>query len=91
VQTTTPETSERLDPSCSSTVRRLLGALTSAIQTKQSSPKPYLQQRLPALAEAGRLDGGDVDDAPQLVHDQARQRVTLHMHIHNLQHTTYNC
>lgn len=40
--------------------------------------RPYLQQRLPALAKAGRLDRGDIDNAPQLVHDQACKSVTLH-------------
>ena len=33
-----------------------------------------LEHRLAAIAEAGRLDGGDVQRAAQLVHDQRRQR-----------------
>lgn len=37
----------------------------------------HLQQRLAALAEARRLDGGYIDHAPQLVDNQARQRIAL--------------
>jgi hypothetical protein len=38
-----------------------------------------LQQRLAALAEAGRLDRGDVEDAAQLVDDERRERLAGHV------------
>ena len=34
-----------------------------------------MQQRLAALAEAGGLNGGDIEDAAQLVDDQCGERL----------------
>mmetsp|Transcript_31546 Transcript_31546/g.102791 ORF Transcript_31546/g.102791 Transcript_31546/m.102791 type:complete len:420 (+) Transcript_31546:1272-2531(+) len=38
-----------------------------------------LQERLPALAKAGRLDRRDIEDAPELVHDEGSERLASHI------------
>ena len=46
------------------------------------------QHRLAAVAESGRLDGGDVQHAPQLIDDQGRQRLAFNLLGDNQQRTT---
>ena len=40
--------------------------------------RDVLEHGLAAVAEAGRLDGGDVQRATQLVHDEGGQRFAFH-------------
>ena len=50
---------------------------SSAISVPRGQDRDVLEHRLAAIAEAGRLDGRDLEAAAQLVDDQRRQRLAL--------------